>query len=516
MAVLWEMHAGDTSRFAIRLAFGPDPHDGRGADRDLSPSWGSFQLWADGRNLCAHIEEGERLDSVHWYLLSLIEWFADNWNPLLHEERLPVRNSGASAWESLRSTRFPPPAIEADEARADKWYSHWQSWWCRHALRSASEGGLLPDVVFRRFRDSVEISWGDTRSAGMPAEFDFLEHAGSVRLSPQEVAVPLHHVLSEAVSYLVSVNGESERLDTLSHTLHLRSLAAQRRERLAWLAGLGTDLKTVKQRFADATRWLADVRATQLLEDEQAAPLVVVGSCQASLMFGCVALDVRREDVLELAGIMVARHPGQFHPPSLGGAVPITQSDDQPWSQGYGLAEDFIAEFGLSRFLATGRHVDVERLLEILGVDIVEASLTDESVRGVAVAGPQYRPCVAVNQNCQWNADIKGRRFTLAHELCHILFDWEVGRPLAMASGPWAPVDIERRANAFAAMLLMPTALVQEAIANVVEPVDTPDGIRKVADDLQTGFEATLRHMTNLGFIDEYDRRRIDIANRRW
>ena len=228
MAVLWELQVGDTRHFAIRLAFGPDPHDGRGADRDVSSSWGSFQLWADGRNLCAHIEEGERLDSVHWYLLPLIEWFAHNWNPLFHEERLPARNAGASAWESLRKTRFPPPAVEADGALADKWYSDWQSWWHRHALRSASEGGLLPDVVFRRFRDSMEISWGNARSAGMPADFDFLEHTGAVRLSPQEVAVPLQQVLSKAAGYLVSMNGESERFDALSRTLQLRSLAAQR------------------------------------------------------------------------------------------------------------------------------------------------------------------------------------------------------------------------------------------------------------------------------------------------
>ena len=55
------MLAGDTRRFAIRLAFGPDPDEGRGADRDMSLSWGSFQLWVEGRNLCAHMEQGERL-----------------------------------------------------------------------------------------------------------------------------------------------------------------------------------------------------------------------------------------------------------------------------------------------------------------------------------------------------------------------------------------------------------------------------------------------------------------------
>lgn len=513
MATLWEMLAGDTSRFAIRLAFGPDPDDGRGADRDLSLSWGSFQLWVDGRNLCAHIEEGERLDSVHWYLLPLIEWFANNWNPLLHEERLPAKNAGTSAWESLRNTRFPPRAVEADDALADEWCRHWQSWWFRHALRVASEGGLFPDVVFRRFRDTVEISWGDAPSAGTPAGFNFVESAGAVRRSPQEVAGPLHQVLSEAVRHLVTANPESERLDALSRTLRLRSRVAQRRERLAWLAGMGTDLKTVKQGLSRTKRWLADAAASHLLDDGQFNPLVVTGSCQAALMFGCVAPDVRREDALELARIMAARRSGELNPPpSLAAAVPVMQADQRPWSQGYALAEDFIEQVGLSRCLGAADSVDVEKILTFLEVDTVQTSLTDENIRGVAIAGPRYRPCVALNERSYWNADVKGRRFTLAHELCHLLFDWEAGRALAIASGPWAPVDIEMRANAFAAMLLMPTAIVQEAIAHAVEPVATPDGIREVANRLHTGFEATLRHVTNLGFIDEHDRHRIAVA----
>lgn len=510
MATLWQMLAGDTRRFAIRLAFGPDPDDGRGADRDLSLSWGSFQLWVEGRNLCAHKEEGERLESVHWYLLPLIEWFANNWNPLLHEERLPARNVGASAWESLQETSFPPGAVEADEALADAWYGDWQSWWYRHALHVASEGGLFPDVVFRRFRDTVEVSWGDAPGAGTPAGYEFVESAGAVRLSPQEVAGPLHEVLSGAVGYLVKANLGSERLAALGRTLRLRSRVGQRRERLAWLAGLGTDLETVNRGLSRTRRWLADAGATGLLDDGQFSSLVATGSCQAALVFGCVAPDVSREDVLELARIMTARRSGEFNPPpSLAAAVPVTQADQRPWSQAYALAEGFIEQVGLTNCLATAGFVDIERILTLLEVDTVQTSLSDENIRGVAVAGPRYRPCVALNETSYWNADVRGRRFTLAHELCHLLFDWEAGRGLAIASGPWAPIDIERRANAFAAMLLMPTAVVQEAVAHAVEPVTTPEGIRDVASRLHTGFEATLRHLANLGFIDEHDRHRI-------
>ena len=219
MAVLWEKLAGDTRRFAVRLAFGPDPHEGRGADGDLSLSWGSFQLWVEGRNLCAHVEEAERTDSVHWYLLPLMEWFARNWNPLFHEERLPTRNAGSTAWRSLRNTQFPPLAIEADEALADQWESSWQSWWHCHALRSASDGGLFPDVIFRRWRDRVEISWGIARGAGTPAGFDFLEQAGESRLEPEAVTAPLHEVLREAAQYLASMSGDCERFNALRRTL---------------------------------------------------------------------------------------------------------------------------------------------------------------------------------------------------------------------------------------------------------------------------------------------------------
>src|SRR5258708_957142 len=78
------------------------------ADDEVRESWGSFTIWTRGENLCAHVEQGEVVDSAHWYMLPLMEWLADNWDPLLHEERLPLRNAGVSAAESLSQTRMPP------------------------------------------------------------------------------------------------------------------------------------------------------------------------------------------------------------------------------------------------------------------------------------------------------------------------------------------------------------------------------------------------------------------------
>jgi Zn-dependent peptidase ImmA (M78 family) len=40
---------------------------------------------------------------------------------------------------------------------------------------------------------------------------------------------------------------------------------------------------------------------------------------------------------------------------------------------------------------------------------------------------------------------------------------------LAMATGPWAPRDLEKRANAFAAMFIMPTDLVRTLFGGMIE-----------------------------------------------
>ena len=513
MTVQWERLVGDTSRFAVRFAFAPDPDDGRATAPDVSASWGSFQLWVDGRNLCAHSEEGERIESVHWYLLPLMEWLARNWNPLLHEERLPVKNEGGNAWAALRSTRFPPAALAMEANREAMWEEHWHGWWRRHALRAASDGGLFPDVVFRRLRDAVEISWGDVRSAGMPAEFDFLECSQrAVRLPPTEVAAPLHEALVSACKHLVSRATESKRINDLKHVLAVLPRARQRQKRLGWLAGLGTDEDTIQRGFTRTKRWLSNVNGSGSLLQARSHRLVVEGSCEAALMFGCVAPDIRREDVISLAEIMVqARQQGVVESdPALQRfqqAVPVDESDARPWAQGYDLAEDFLDIIEPSPSNTTS--VDIHGILGELGVEVVKVRLTDETIRAVAIAGPRCRPRVAWNSACERNADARGRRFTLAHELCHLLFDADAGRRLALASGPWAPVDVEQRANAFAAMLLLPTESVHSAIAELTEPLSSRQAVAWIADQFNTGFHATLWHLTNLGYIDEETRQRI-------
>src|SRR5690606_15834625 len=103
--------AGERDQFAVKLNFYPDPDQGRGVSAPYAATWGGFEIWVAGLNLCQHRDQDTSLDAVHWYLLPLLRWWIDQWDFLLHEERLPGRNAAPDAWTSLRRTIDPPPSL---------------------------------------------------------------------------------------------------------------------------------------------------------------------------------------------------------------------------------------------------------------------------------------------------------------------------------------------------------------------------------------------------------------------
>jgi len=54
-----------------------------------------------------------------------------------------------------------------------------EGWWLRHSLLACRKVVLFPDVMFRRWRDRLEISWGQRRLAGHPTTFGSLPVRGS-------------------------------------------------------------------------------------------------------------------------------------------------------------------------------------------------------------------------------------------------------------------------------------------------------------------------------------------------
>jgi hypothetical protein len=228
MTLRWERFEGSTDTFAVRISFLADP-DQSAISPDEGLTWGSFQLWVDGQNLCGHVDQGETLQSAHWYLLELLEWIARNWNPLLHEERLPNRNIGDSAVTSLARTVNAPEL--AGEIATVAWEGEWFGWYQRHSLRAARAGGLFPNVVFRRLRDHIEISWDDEPLTGSPPGFHFGAASGRFLVPPEAVARTLRDSALAAASYLVQIQPTSQRLQRLRSDLLALEAPSEHEER---------------------------------------------------------------------------------------------------------------------------------------------------------------------------------------------------------------------------------------------------------------------------------------------
>lgn len=492
---------GDKETFALNVEFEPDPDIGASAEEEESLSWGSIEVWVRGKNLCAHTEEGMVVNSVRWYLLPLIEWLASNWNPLLHEERLPNRNAADDAWQSLIYTRFPP--ISFQEPEEDEWSRQWQEWWLRHSLQSCRCGGLFPDIVIRRWQDLVEVSWGNRPLPGIPGGFVFADR-GTERLEPKLIAGPLYELLLKTIDYLLHRLPSSQRFHRVAETVSMIK-RTPREVRLAWLAGLGSSYAAIKEnwdRIASTVQKARQEVADYLLEAVDDG-LVIEGSCHAALMFGSAAPALSDDDLEILVNKLTELYNPEEEKSQLRSLVahaPVGFDGQPAWEIGYNLAERVIERFSLDKQAEDA--VDISMILDELGIRQERIRLSDEHIRGVSIAGPRHQPSILINSSDLHNDTPPGERFTHAHELCHILFDRTYGRKLAIVSDKWAPLQVEKRANAFAAMLLMPPELVRRAVASLRIPVTSERAVDEIRKRLGTGFKATLDHLMNLGWLD--------------
>jgi len=500
---------GDREKFFFQFAFEPPADPDFVASEEEALTWGSFQLWADGRNLCRHAVGTEESQSVYWHLLPFMEWLVEHWDYLFHEQRPPIRNAAQFAWHSLAETNSPL-ALEhggdwdfATAARNAEWSA-------RHSITTCREGGLFPEVIFRRFWSDVEISWGDKPPPGAPAGFRFVESGGAARLPVPLVAEPIHNVLAEAVRALRRSLPQNRKLALLGRKLaDLRAPEHQPR-RLAILAGLGEDAKQWARRWISLQQALAkefaDTRGTlaQLFGGDAKNALVVQGSCEGALMFGAAAPTLRERDVFNLASRLVKHSTGPTAEDKLAPYVshrPPNPQTSMPWQEGYQLANEWAKLSRLDN--SAQRLVDIESHLSSFGVNVDELTLEDEQVGGVAIARQKRNPLILLNGRNPRNQFPSGRRFSLAHELCHLLYDRRAGAELALISGPWAPIELEKRANAFAAMLLMPDASVERAFAGTVGGPSKPsfEDLLRAARNLQVSANALAHHLSNRGWI---------------
>jgi hypothetical protein len=234
----WARLAGDTSRFAIELALGPEEIPGEVAP-DEAASWGSLKIWIAGSNVCAAQVRGQRLEAAHWYLLPVAEWLIHNWDPVFHEERLPCRSEGPAAWGAWRCAA--QAEVRADVTRSVDDFERTRRWFQRHALRGSAPEALLPDVFFRRIGENVEISM--TRRAPPGGDWGMVFDPVPARtVSLSDVAEPMAEAVEALADRLLREHPGSVRLRQLLADVRGLRDGTRRSRRFEWLSGAGEDV----------------------------------------------------------------------------------------------------------------------------------------------------------------------------------------------------------------------------------------------------------------------------------
>jgi len=505
-AIRWSFLSGDTSTFAIELSFLTDDVDDHMVDEDERASWGSLRLWVNGRNLCLHEEQGEVLMGAHWYLLPTLEWLVENWDPLFHEERLPFAELSDDASRAARESqrRAFNPAGDVDWDAADRVYE----WRSRHSIRTAAEGGLFPDLWFRRWREEFEIAVGLSRVPGTPNHFRYVAE-GVWRVDVEAAADALFNVVSAASTYLLSLRPSSTRLlDLQARAATLTDGEKRYLARFAWLSGYNADLSIFNALWKQVDEVLAaadaDVRGESLGQARKGQ--LVLSGAKVALLFGSASPTLTEADVATLTALSVhrSRQPATL-PSELG--LPV---DDYarltPGEEGSDWGEEVYGQFVAGKY-DDEQFVDIERWLADWQVDTREIQLEDRKLRGVSLIDVSGRATIALNQLFERGSSGGTRRFTLAHELAHLLLDRDQGLGLAITSGPWAPRSVEQRANAFAAALLMPRPLLSSAITKSGGHPSDFETSQAIASTLQVSIGSLADRLYNLNFVsrDEAD-----------
>lgn len=481
---------GDKAEFALEFALLSDsiaaePEESKG-------SWGAWRLWVAGVNLCDIRLQGadgntSAVQEVRWFLAPVFRWLVDNWMPLIHEKRLPqegtvVDRRSCSARDAYLATL---ESAGDDPVR----FCPWQEWAGRHSLRSASEGGIVPDVFFQRMEDEIEISWGNRIQPGAEAAM-FMAESGVARASVDCIA----DALASAIDWFLVPN-DSVVFDWKSElTASWTKIKAGPigKSAVSWYLDsspepgpLTKTILSVLEKLKNPLRpqeapWLGTLSPEVAMFGDLSPKITNPAAAKLLAEYFKARSETGDSDTLKS---LVSEQPAWMH--------------SSPWHNGYALALEVLDKIDPAPKASESR---IETMLENLGVRVRKIKLGRHGPRGVALAGASLKPTILVNLDHLKN-EHRGKRFTMAHELCHILFDRTSARPLTHTSTPWASPTVEQRANAFAAMLLMPRH--RAKLPPNTSLHNLKNEIAKLANRLKVSRAALRQHLANIHEISQ-------------
>lgn len=499
---------GDPRKFCVRIRWSDDPSPVGGRPDYHGWSMGQLEIIADSQSLTAcETEQGPR-KYIQWYLGPFLHWLADNWIELLHEERYSWKDAepgpaamscdkGLAAW------------LDAEEGQEDdENYNKLEAWERRHCITTAAEGGLFPEIYLRRFVDDIEVSWTGHTPLFAPPGFSFMVDAGRHYCDVSAVADPLWNLLQWVVQNPPALDTDTYEEDWKSLCRKVEKISRSPVEEFANVRFAHGIIDRVHQAFKE--------KGKEVLEGLQFAPesqpYLVTGD-PAVAMFGGIEPDLSQDDICLLRDTILKQENKSDSDKLKNLFIHYSKSNPiigKPYNHGFELARHLINYLTEIKLLDTREFIDVEELCATLGIDIMKETFDTDKIRGVALAGKYHHSTIILNDTNTFYLSPNARRFTMAHELCHIVFDRNRARSVSHISGPWALPEIEQRANAFAAYFLVPRHLL-ETTGIDYDSMTNPE-FESLMGRFRVSKPLLAEHMRNLGFID-YDKRDSILAN---
>ena len=452
-------------------------------------STGDIRITVGGQVLTANKYNGRAKNHISWYLAPLVEWFIANWTWLFHEESYSWndRSGQPAALETLSAIER---TIGSQDVSGIDEYEKVQSWWMRHALRAADSSAVYPDVYFRRVVDDIEISWQSRQPAYAPESFALMLAPGYMLLPVNSVAEPIWKFLEWATRPSESLSEtDQEAIAHLRSKLELlRSVPLSKME----LTYINSKVRDVLQAARAAVGWETQSKMANFIP--------AIDELDSSvLMFGGLDVEIRKKDAVTLMQLLTDQKNGD-DTPELTCLIsdPFPGGWSRPFEEGYTLANDLRDELAIE---PDQIFVDIFKVLDSLGITIVETRLETNLIRGVAIAGNGFSPAILVNTNSVYNFSTAGKRFTLAHELCHVLYDRTRAKRLSHVSGPWTAARTEKRANAFAAMFLASTSALKNLLLTI-----SPNEIHRLSEIYGLSYTSLVEHLYNVRLINDAQR----------
>lgn len=466
------MRFGSCERFAIEI--NPVlPNWGTHVSPDDHGPWAEWILWVGGKALTLHQMPGEdRLrNGVYLPLLPLARWFQSAWWAIGWEQRAPGFPTDVQLPADYRNWGEVIVATGDDDA-ADRR----DGWWERHFLEAADTGAWLPRVAFVRIETQLWVSWQPHRPAGIAApEFVLAEGTFAVRWEEAQQAV------EEFCRYVANITSTFAQLDP-----GLINGPPPAKDTLAWLTGApDTMLPEIVQRLLKTPPDHLQLDDIEASVGVQAARDVAWDQCALGLL-----------EALQQETSRPSHRDGKLaHSRD---AVILAERWRFPETEGVQVARALRESLGLG----SARLPDVGPWFEAtFGIETEHRHAPGTENQMLAGSREDAGAVILTLEGDRRKKDWE-KRAEAVRGLGHLLMDYPTSKGVrGAAHSPAAEGPRTRRAGAFMAEMLLPTAALKERFKGQADLAAKGDAFRQLMNDYGVGATLAAWQLYNQRFL---------------